>query len=115
MRENRFAVIDAAAAMLLLLVGGYLGSYVVLMEPETVEHIVNDGMTETIQSERLPSYRLESVWMGTAFAPVHWLDGQIRPEYWALSEPQIVWQIDPPGGTLFVDDSEEEPTELPPE
>ncbi|MCC7418742.1 MAG: hypothetical protein IT428_00535 [Planctomycetaceae bacterium] len=79
------------AALLLVLIGGYVGVYYAMVE--RVGGIKYEGMGQVVRIDK-PAYRApiellttnkEIAWNGVceaAFAPMHWLDRRLRPRLW---------------------------------
>lgn len=75
------------AAMLLLLLGLYVGSYLLV-----VERVVLMG--DLISLEHAVTYRVGGRHSHTLFGPLHAIDRKVRPTYWQWNEPSLSVEFD---------------------
>jgi hypothetical protein len=77
----------AIIAAVLLLIGLYVSSYLLL-----VERVVIIG--DLISLEHSVTYSVGGEYAQTLFGPLHAIDRKLRPTYWGPSEPAIVVDVD---------------------
>jgi hypothetical protein len=65
-----------------VLLATYAGFYAALLAPAEI----GDGGLAHWSGCRIPAYRAGGRFAETAFRPAHWVDRQIRPDYWAWHE-----------------------------
>jgi hypothetical protein len=82
-------VLPVAVALTVLL-GLYVGAYYWLAEPFPPSAFPGERYTANVAG-----YPLK--WMGTFFAPIHWLDRRIPPHVW---EPMPLWECTIPARSL---------------
>src|SRR4051812_93803 len=84
-RPHRWTLRRIAALLVLLLVA-YAGSYAVLLAPCELA----EGGSHRMNVCRVPTYRAGGEFAHPVFRPAHWADLKLRPDYWAWHEE--VWQ-----------------------
>ena len=69
-----------AGAVLLVLLGGYVGAYYGLMKPDSVSVVLDARFHISMRPVTVPVY--SASWLHSFFAPIHRLDRRIRPHMW---------------------------------
>lgn len=79
-----------AAVVLLVLTGGYVGAYYVVVDSAAVGHAFDDDFVEILPTYPIAPVKMFDVTISRShksawrpfFAPIHWLDRRIRPHVW---------------------------------
>jgi hypothetical protein len=77
--SRSFVPVAAVSIFLILLAFGYVGSYVVLVNPDPDPVAFSLGMMHSLDS---PDYVLGGEWARRFFWPLEQLDRRLRPEVW---------------------------------
>jgi hypothetical protein len=86
---HNLRMIVIATVILLLLPGLYVGSYVALLQPILLQGDIVKGNYIIREAE----YRYGGQFSQYFFAPIHWIDVELRPRFWFdLTEQGRRWE-----------------------
>ena len=69
----------------------YLCAYSFLLDTDSVERSMSmrDETTVVVRKQRVLRYKTHNSFCSKAFAPIHYLDEWVRPEFWAGEESEM--------------------------
>jgi hypothetical protein len=78
MEEKKGHAVPATIGVLLLLLALYVGSYFALVKTSVSPLVSVNG----VPTPYVPRYRFGGPPVYIIYAPIHWVDRRMRPDYW---------------------------------